>query len=253
MIPGDTTESRRGIVFQPHRRWVFFLEACIVVTLLGLLLTVTGARDGWVGLAACAFFSPGIPISLAQIFKRRPVTRDRSRFVIAKSSWGAVSYLFLCAGWIVGGVLLLKNRPETAPVTLALIGICAFGLFISLWQFFDRRPLMVIDDEGFLDASLGIGVIPWSEITGAAIETVQGTDVIALQLKNPEKLLSQRTKSQEWISRINQVVGFELLHLGIVRIDAAYLDEALDFILARCGDSHQEDSFADVMELGSRS
>jgi hypothetical protein len=112
---------------------------------------------------------------------------------------------------------------------------------------------MVIDDEGFLDRSLGVGRIPWSEITGAAIETVQGTDVIALQLKDPEALLSRRTPAQVWASKVNQVVGFELLHLGIVKIDATYLDEALDFILARCGDGAAEESFTDVMELGNRS
>ena len=243
-------EIIRSTIFGPRRRWIFILEACVVVTLLGFLTSLPGGPQGWIGVAAIAFFLPGVPIALLQIVKSRPVARTRDSFVVRRAQWTAVSYVFLCGGWICGLLILMVHRPEVSIVARPLIALCTVGLVVSLGLFVDTRPLLVIDDKGFFDRSLGLGTIPWSEITGASITSQNGTNVISLELRDPAVLLSRISPARQFLNRVHQYVGFELLHLGLVSLDAAYIDEALDFILARCaGTPVEAASFDDVLEL----
>ena len=243
-------EILQSTIFGPRRRWIFILEACVVVTLLGFLTSLPGGPQGWIGVAAISFFLPGVPIALLQIVKKRPVARTQDSFVVRRAPWTAVSYLFLCGGWICGLLILMVHRPDVAIVARPLIALCTVGLVVSLGLFIDTRPLLVIDDKGFYDRSLGLGVIPWSEITGASITSQNGTNVISLELRDPTGLLSRISTSRQFLNRVHQYVGFELLHLGLVSLDAAYIDEALDFILARCASNGGGvDSFEDVLEL----
>jgi len=219
------------------------------VTLLGILNAVYFAEHAWIGWMAVAFFGPGVLLSGIQILKPAPVTKNSDAFVVRRSSWAAISYLLLCSGWMVGGLILLTHKPETAWISFTFSYLCAFGIVLSLWQFFDPRPLVVINERGYYDRSLGIGLIPWSSINGAQIKTVQGTEVISLELKFPELVMSERSIWQKLDSQINQIVGFELMHLGVVRINALYIDEALDFILAKCATQSELDKYSALSEL----
>ncbi len=234
----------------PRWKWVALFLICELITLLGLLHGVGGESLAWMGWTAAAFFGPGMAVSFIQLCRPRPVFRVENEFVVRRSGWSALAYLAVSSGWFVGSVLLLSHRPDAAMIGWPLVYLCAFGALMSLIQFFDSRPLMIINERGFYDRALGIGYIPWSEITGACIKPVQGTDVICLALKNPERLLGHRSSWQRVVSVMNQFAGFELLHLGMVRMDAAYTDQALDFILARCGSTGETDPYQDLLQLG---
>ena len=234
----------------PRWKWVALFLISELVTLLGLLHVATGGAMAWMGWTAAAFFAPGMAVGIIQLCRPRPVFRLENEFVVRRSSWSSLAYLAVCSGWFVGSVLLLGHRPEAAFVAWPLIYLCAFGALLALIQFFDTRPLMIIIERGFFDRSLGVGYIPWKEIQGASIQPVQGTDVICLALANPERVLGKRTGWQRFVSRLNQLAGFELLHLGVVRMDAAYTDQALDFILARCGAGSEADPYQELLQLG---
>jgi len=233
----------------PRWKWVSLFLLCELITILGLLHGVNGGVLGWMGWTAAAFFAPGMAVSVIQLCRPRPVFRVENEFIVRRSGWSALAYLAVSSGWFVGSVLLLSHRPDAAMVGWPLVYLCAFGALMSLIQFFDSRPLLIINERGFYDRALGIGYIPWSEITGASIKPVQGTDVICLALKDPSRLLGHRSAWQRVLSAMNQLAGFELLHLGMVRMDAAYTDQALDFILARCSTPSEPDPYQDLLQL----
>ena len=55
----------------------------------------------------------------------------------------------------------------------------------------DKRPCIVINDEGFFDRRLKIGVIPWSDIKGFTIINVHGTQCLGFQFYDEHKYHSQ--------------------------------------------------------------
>ena len=230
----------------PKSKWRFLLLASTVISLLGLHLTLRSATEAWLGKTVLAFFLPGIVVSIMFLVKKNPAIRMKSEFVVRNSSWTSIAYIFLCSGWLIGSLLLMNNRPESAGIAVILAYICAFGLVVSFWQLLDSRPIVRIDDKGYFDRSLGVGVIPWDEIAGAHIEDVQGTEVLKVDLVNPEKFSIPETLSR----KLDRLFGFELLHLGIVRMDVAYLDEALDFVLERCVTTKiaEENEAFDILE-----
>lgn len=216
-----------------QKKWAGVLAVSMTVTLLGAFNALQGGANYWLGWTVAAFFAPGVCIALIKICHPRPQTCQRDGFVIRKSAWAAISYMVLCAGWFLGLMYAGVMRPDALWIIVPLMFMCALGVLAALWQFFDPRPITVINEKGFYDRNLRVGTIPWSEVAGASVAVVQGTEVICLKVKNPD-LLAQKESMEKVLSWLDQVVGYELLHLGLVKLDAEHIDQALDYILARC-------------------
>lgn len=230
-----------------QKRWAFVLGLSLMVSLLGIFNVLVSGPNFWLGWSVVAFFSPGVWVALIQMYQPRPHSKHRDGFVIKKSAWTAICYMIICASWLLGLMYMAVMRPDALWLITVLMFVCALGMLVSLWQFFDPRPITVINETGFYDRNLRIGTIPWSEITGASIAIVQGTEVISLRVTNPD-LLARREVSDKLLGWLDQVVGFELLHLGLVKMDTKYMDEALDYVLARCA-GHGEESQAEPTEF----
>jgi len=72
----------------------------------------------------------------------------------------------------------------------AFFGVC--GLY-ALRKLFDTAPGLVIDDEGIVDNSSGIsaGRIPWSEIIGVHVKTVQRQRFLTIEVRDPQKYVQR--------------------------------------------------------------
>jgi len=55
----------------------------------------------------------------------------------------------------------------------------------------DKRPCIIINDEGFFDRRLKIGAIPWSDIKGVTSINVHGTQCIGFQFYDGHKYRCQ--------------------------------------------------------------
>jgi hypothetical protein len=68
-------------------------------------------------------------------------------------------------GMAVGGLFLVLNGQTLAGLrALVFFSACALAIGYQVWR---RGPHIVFDQNGILDRTLEIGVIPWSEIQGA--------------------------------------------------------------------------------------
>lgn len=87
----------------------------------------------------------------------------------------------------------LKTR-LAGYASVIFFGLCAFFLIRKLP---DKRPGMIIDNNGLEDNSSGISGrrIPWSDISNISFIEIQRQKIILLEVKNPQEYISNQTSS----------------------------------------------------------
>jgi hypothetical protein len=81
---------------------------------------------------------------------------------------------------------------EIVAVGLMISGVLIVG--IGIWRAVDKRPVLVVDDQGLLDrTSLPARRIAWGEIEDFSLVTVSGREPtwLAIQLADPELFISK--------------------------------------------------------------
>ncbi len=140
--------------------------------------------------------------------------------------------LFVALSFVFGGVFILSlggddlRRTLTGWAAIVFFGACA-GVFAV--QLLDARPRIVLDDEGVLDRSLPVGVIPWSEILDARVQASGQNHFVALHLRNPARFTGKLGPVHRRLVEANTALGFEPLNLnlGAVNADAFVIAELI--------------------------
>jgi hypothetical protein len=140
--------------------------------------------------------------------------------------------LAIALGFVALGLVLVfaAGAPWIGWANVIFFG-AAVPLFLR--QLLDRRPRLVIDGEGVLDRTLGVGVIPWSEITGADFA---GSDFIRLSLRDPARCTARLGRVGRGLVAANRAAGFGELNLNLQGL-AVRREDVLQSILARCARS----------------
>lgn len=152
--------------------------------------------------------------------------------LVIRSSRGKLLLLLLAAlAFVAGGLFILAHgRPGEAWVGWA--GIVFFGACAAVFvrQLLDARPRLVIDDIGILDRTLGVGLIPWQDIAGAYLRSLQGNHFICLELRDPAPWLAKLSAVQRAMTAANEALGFTPLSLNLAGV-AADPRQVLELIL----------------------
>ncbi len=94
-------------------------------------------------------------------------------------------------------VSLIFRSPEVIRIS-GIAGVCFFGVGIVFitWKLFDKRPGLIIDQNGITDNSnaTSMGLIEWDDITSVEKKQVMSTKFLILHTNNPEKYI-QRVKN----------------------------------------------------------
>lgn len=113
---------------------------------------------------------------------------------------------------IVGAVFLLIAREESGFEALflkilgwATVGFFGLALLIGLRKLADFRPGLVISDTGIEDNSSGIsaGLIPWNEIQGIDVTSVNAQQFLTIYVVNPGKYIDRGNILRRIASRAN--------------------------------------------------
>ena len=141
--------------------------------------------------------------------------------------------LLLCAalGFIAGGIFIISHgKPDETWIGWMSVIVFGSGVPLFAWQLFDSRPRLVIDEQGILDRTLGVGVIPWSEITCAYVKSIQSNDFICLEVRNPERWLARLSPVKRAMVSANEALGFTVLNVNLSGV-AADTSQILELIL----------------------
>jgi len=141
-----------------------------------------------------------------------------------------VILLVVAAGFVVAGMFIILAG---GPAWIGWMNIFLFGcgcIPIFFWQVLDSKPRLVIDDMGVFDRTLGVGKIPWEEITGAYKMTIQGNAFVCLNLPNADRYVSKLNPIKKALLKTDEKLGFTPISLNLsgTNVDA---DQVVEFIL----------------------
>ncbi len=92
------------------------------------------------------------------------------------------------------------------------------GALLLAWQVIDLRPRLIIDSDGVIDRTLGVGRIDWSDIKSAHLQSVGEADFISLILHDPDKYLNRMSWLKRKLARANSAMGFNDVNLNLAGI-----------------------------------
>lgn len=143
-----------------------------------------------------------------------PITIHSSRLKYA-------ALLALALVFVLGGVLMVaRGKPDDHWVGWLGIAFFGAGIPIFLRQIVDSRPRLVLDEQGIFDRTLGVGVIPWTEITGATLRAVHFNHFICLEVRDPQRWTSQRSFLKRLFALGNRAMGYSELNINLSAIAA---------------------------------
>ena len=128
--------------------------------------------------------------------------------------------LVVACGFVAAGVFLLVAGDDEAR-WVGIAGIVFFGAcaLVFLWQLFDRRPRLIIDDIGVFDRTLRVGRIPWDDIEDASLASIQGQAFICLSLRDEAQWVAKLPPLQRRLVGANRALGFSGLNLNLSGVD----------------------------------
>src|SRR5215469_11642791 len=137
--------------------------------------------------------------------------------VISNSRWKYLLLLVASLGFVGAGVLILQNERSTGAGWIAWSSILFFGACaaVFIWQLFDSRPRLKLDDRGVEDRTLGVGVIPWCEITDAYVKSIKSNDFVCLVVRNPSIWVDKFSPVQKRLMEVNRSLGFQELNINL--------------------------------------
>ena len=141
--------------------------------------------------------------------------------VIKASRLKCVLLLVTAIGFVLAGAFIVAhNAGMDAWAGWICILFFGAGIPMFLWQLVDARPRLIIDDRGVFDRMLGVGVIPWSEITGAYVCSIKSADFICLELRDPAPWLQRLSPIKRAMVPANEAMGFTALNLNLTGVSA---------------------------------
>ena len=118
---------------------------------------------------------------------------------------------------------------------VGIAGVIFFGAaaVVGFVQGTRREPRLTIDDTGVHDRTLGVGVIPWSDIAGAEPYGVAKQPFVGLHLRNEAKYIARASFWSRMLARIHASSGLPAFSVNLSGLegDPSYIAE---LIMSRC-------------------
>lgn len=139
------------------------------------------------------------------------------RLVVANARGRYAAMLLGALAFVAMGALMVLRQPGLESYLIGGASIVFFGggAVLFVFQLIDRRPRLILDDEGLYDRTLGVGVIPWRDIADAQLVSVRGHAFVCLHLRNPEHWIGRLSAGQRRLAALNQRMGFALLNVNL--------------------------------------
>lgn len=132
--------------------------------------------------------------------------------------------------------MVLKGK--STDVWIGWMSILFFGAGVPLFvkQLLDARPRVILDESGVFDRTLGVGTIPWDEITGAYVKAIHGNAFVCLEMHRPDHWLQSAFAAQRALVAANVKLGFQPLNINLsgTAVDPVLV---LDIVLKKSAES----------------
>lgn len=154
---------------------------------------------------------------IRQRSSRGPMRHPRIVVHNSPAKYGLILLIFATMASIFVALLFVPtDEPE-----LAWMGLLFFGALSGycLWQIFDKRPKIILDDRGVFFHSLQIGVIPWAEIKRAFPKRAgMFKRYVCFELHDPEWYSERAGPVMEAVAKAGRVKGFGDIAVRLVGV-----------------------------------
>jgi len=97
--------------------------------------------------------------------------------------------------------IILHTAPSYFHRRIAVAIAVGLYALLQLRSLGEEQERVVIDDSGIRDSMLPVGTIGWEEIRGASVQRVGSVEVVALQLRDPERVIRRLPPARQFIAR----------------------------------------------------
>jgi hypothetical protein len=153
---------------------------------------------------------------------------EASQKIVVHSPRGYAWVILSCCLILVGVGIYLLRIGEDEMVAWGIVALFSCVGVPFARRALDCRPRLVIDDTGVLDRTLKIGLVPWNEIRGAALDFVEGQEFVCLQVCNPEESAENQERkvssARRRLAAANRDAGFAEVTLDLSGVSMATED-----------------------------
>jgi hypothetical protein len=135
-----------------------------------------------------------------------------------KSPWKALRLLILATPFVGGGIwMVLCDSNSNWEKFWGWIAFIFFGsgYTIGFYHLFDRRPQIIIDENGIWDRTTNQDKIKWRQIRKVYAVSIHGQKFISLKV---DKTFIWKKEVYGWAKRINKSIGAQDLNLSLSQL-----------------------------------
>lgn len=112
----------------------------------------------------------------------------------------------------IGIWMVSRESSGTMNYIMGWVSICFFGLGIpiGLFQAFDRRPQIIISENGIWDRSTHQDEIKWNQIKAAYALRINGQRFVSLVVDGTFII---KKKQYKWAAKLTQMIGAQKINL----------------------------------------
>ncbi len=152
------------------------------------------------------------------------------KYKIYKSPWKAIKLILLSSIFVVVGIWLAMSGDEDSWagwITMSLFGL---GIPVGLFNLFDKRPQIIINEIGIWDRVSKQDIIKWEIIQNAYIANVRGQKFICLKVDEAYEPSNKKGKWYKMYAKLNKTLGFQelMITLGQVKVDEQMLTDIIN-------------------------
>jgi len=135
-----------------------------------------------------------------------------------KSPFKGLKLIAITIPFVVAGIwMVLKESPGSNNYIMGWLCISFFGLGIPLGLFhtFDRRPQIIINENGIWDRSTYQDEIKWEQINGAYLLEINNQKFVSLIVDDTFEL---KKKQFKWAAKVNEAFGAQKINLNLSQL-----------------------------------
>jgi hypothetical protein len=163
-----------------------------------------------------------------------------------KSPWKAIKLLILSSIFISIGIWLITSTNSPKWIGWMSISFFTLGYSTGLFDLFDRRPQIKMNELGIWVRAIEQDTINWEIIQNASLTSVHGQKLICLQV---DKSYAPSNKKGRWyksFAKLNTSLGFQKLNLslGQIKVDEIRLTAFINSMAkANCKEINSKNEF----------
>jgi len=141
-----------------------------------------------------------------------------TQLIVRYSAWKNGVLTAICIGFVLAWLITLGAHSQQSK-TLWCGGLF-FGLGAALFGYrtFDRRPRLIVDENGINAPLASIGFVPWSEIRETRIRYLGKVDTIQVIPNDPEAWMGKLSPVQRmfwgWFPK-SRIIRFQLQNMDV--------------------------------------